>query len=578
MKHLWLAFLVVLAASGCGNITRECPSNLTACDNICADMATDELACGACGNVCSDMEQCVAGKCECAAGGKLCGGTCIDVATDEANCGDCGVTCDAGEVCDAGVCGCPVGQMVCGGVCTDVLTSSSHCGACDDPCDSGVSCTNGVCGCPVSQTQCPGECADLQTDNANCGQCDRVCGAGKACSGGNCACTGGTNILECNAVCIDKLTNNSHCGMCNMACNGGKTCQAGSCQCTGGQVSCSDNICYDVTADRNHCGGGCSVCNVNQLCNSGCSTAPTLNIATQWESPTGWSLPGNVALTMTFSLSPTTTAQGITYECRTYLVGGTVPNFAKCDGGTGTTAIYHPPMTGLGDGTHRTEVRYLQNGIPIGTTKTYDFYAHRKLNGVAKCPTVATPITDTAVFNLAATAVVAGWSVPATPLFTGDALLQINNPFIAIPFKQVRPSNSMGSDLGTMPRDYVVKDLSLRHRWVLGNSNRLLLMKRNYVSSGGGCQNLSSSHHVGTFNFAQCEWYVLNINGVGLCIGRNANNTLPEIKGASYIAGWWRMRTVRYPNWQTGAVGDRSSAYCAAAGCSTNPALIYLPP
>jgi hypothetical protein len=521
------------------------------------------------------MEQCVAGHCQCAAGGKLCGGTCIDVATDEANCGDCGVTCDAGEVCDAGVCGCPVGQMVCGGVCTDTLTNSDHCGACDDPCATGVSCTNGACGCPVNQMQCPGECADLQTDNANCGQCDRICSGGKTCVTGNCACTG-TNILECSGACIDKTTNNSHCGMCDMACNGGKTCQGGSCQCTGGMVSCS-GTCYDVTADRNHCGSGCSVCSTSQLCNNGCSAAPAVNILTRWDNPTGWTTPGNTPIAMTFSV--TTTATGITYQCRTYPIASSPPNFTNCDGATGTGTTYRP--TAMTDGTYRTEVRYLQNGVVIGTPVQYDFYAHRNLNNNAKCPSVATPITDLMVFNLATSppAPVAGWSVPAAPLFTADATFQINNPFINVPFKQVRPSAAManpnnGWGIAAWPRDYTVKDLSLRHKWVLSTSGRLLMMKRNYMSPGGSCQNISNHHHVNTFNLAQCEWYVLNINGVGLCIGRNAANTAPEIKGASYIAGWFRMRTIRYPNGYSG----RSSQYCAgtAANCSTS--LIALPP
>ncbi|HUS33115.1 MAG TPA: MXAN_6577-like cysteine-rich protein [Kofleriaceae bacterium] len=582
MKHLWLAFLLGLAAIGCGNITRECPSGLTDCDGTCADMQSDNQQCGECGNTCNAMEQCVAGTCQCTSGGKLCGANCVDTATDEANCGDCGVACGTGLTCNDGTCGCPSNQMDCSGTCIDTMTDSNNCGSCGHACLAGAACINGGCGCPTNETQCGTICANTQTDNSHCGNCTTVCGGGKTCQTGSCACTG-SNILECNGACINKLTDNSNCGACGTTCSGGKTCQTGSCQCTGGQTACG-GTCYDVSADRAHCGTGCGVCSATQLCQNGCAAAPSLVITSQWESPTGWLRPTNQPIAMTFALSPASTATGITYECRTYLASGTPPAFAPCDGSTGVGTTYRPAAQA--DGTYKTEVRYLQNGVAIGSPTVYTFYAHRDLNNAAKCPLAP---TDTAYFTAAAnyaTANPALFPIPAAPLFTADPALKIANPFINVPFKQVKASRSMlnsASTWGTFPKDFVVKDLSLRHSFILGNSNKLLMMKRNYAAAGGSCQNLSQMHHVGnlTFNFAMCDVFILNINGIGLCVGRNASTNQPEVKGTPYVAGWWRMRTVRYPSRYMSLTNQtRSSAYCATPGCraASSNTLIELPP
>jgi hypothetical protein len=460
--------------------------------------------------------------------------------------------------------------MVCGSSCTDTLTDNSNCGNCGHACDVGTSCTNGGCGCPAGQMDCTG-CTNVLTDNSNCGQCDMVCSGGKTCQTGNCACTGVTS--DCSGVCVDKMTDNSNCGQCGMVCSGGKTCQTGNCRCTGTMVACSDGNCYDVTADRLHCGSGCSVCTSSQLCDSGCSTAPTLNIASPWDNPTGWTVNGGGPISMTFTLSPATSAPGITFQCRTYPISATPPAFANCDGSTGTTAVYRPAA--MANGTYRTEVRYLQNGAQIGTTKTYDFYAHHNLDGAAHCAPTFTDAQYFAAAQAYATANPTLFSIPASPLFTGDASLKIANPFITIPFKQVSGSNSMLSHgWSGFPKDFAVKDLSLRHRWTLDAANKLLLMKRNYVSPAGGCRNISQMNHAGTFDFAQCEAFVMNIKGVGLCMGNTGG--VAAVKGTPYVAGWWRMRTVRYPSFMNS--GITSSAYCGAASCSTAPNLIYLPP
>lgn len=711
MKREFLALLVVvLAAFGCGNITRSCPPSTTDCGGDCVDIMTDNLQCGGCGAAaCGNNQQCVAGSCQCMGGAKLCGSTCADTATDPANCGDCGIACTGGKTCNGGSCQCASNQMDCGGICKDTLTDEANCGMCGKACDVNTNCVAGDCGCPFAQlecgnpaacvdtatdemncgmcdmqctggktcessncactginfdcfgtcvdrmtdnsncgtcgrtctggktcqsgdclctgtaTDCNGTCVDMLTDNANCGMCNRACTGGKSCVSGGCQCPGG--MFDCNGTCVDRMTDNNNCGMCGLPCTGGTTCQTGNCLCTGGltncsgtctnltiannthcgmcgrsctggktcqgsplncfcpagQTTCSDGACYDLTSDRTHCGSGCTVCTGAQLCNNGCTTASVLSIDTRWGTPTGWTVDGGLPIQMTFKLTPTTTATGITYECRTFKLGGVQPSFTNCDlASSGAMAIYKPPIGG--DGSHRTEVRYLQNGVVVGNVVSFDYYAHNNLNGVAKC---TPPFTDAQYFTVAtnyATANATLFPLPAAPLFTSDAALKLDNPFITIPFKTVSPSNSMlksptfGGWGLTWPRNHELKELSLRHSYTLDSTGKLLLMKRNYVASVvGNCENLSSMHHrTLNFNFRLCEAYVLNINGKGLCIGRNAANTAPEVKGsAPYVAGWFRMRTTRY-NHNTN--GTTSTRYCGVVACQNDLNSIYLPP
>jgi hypothetical protein len=125
----------------------------TLCNNVCTDLKTDIMNCGACGNTCGGQADggggwgCANGTCSCPQSKTDCNGECVDMQNDMDNCGGCNNRCSAiaGQKCTAGVC-CTPDKKVCGNVCIDVLSDSNHCGACDAPaCGMGQYCGNGTC-------------------------------------------------------------------------------------------------------------------------------------------------------------------------------------------------------------------------------------------------------------------------------------------------------------------------------------------------------------------------------------------------------------------------------------------------
>jgi hypothetical protein len=553
----------------------RCSAGLTDCSSACVDTDTNAAHCGGCGMACTGGKICVAGGCTCAPGQIDCSGTCADLMTNGSHCGKCGESCAGNQTCSAGKCGCAPGTTLCDVNCANLLSDSTNCGSCGKACATGESCVGGVCLCPASNSLCNGVCVDKKTDNANCGACGTACTGGKSCDAGKCKC--GTGLTDCGGTCVDLAANNLHCGKCGDACTGGKTCQ-GTCQCPVGTAECG-GACY-AGGDRAHCGPSCQTCTAAQVCQNGCISAPTLSFATRWTDPMGWTVPTpspGTPNSATFALTPSGAA-GITYECRTgplATVGGMA--FTNCDGPSGGSApSYKVPS--LGDGTHRTEVRYKQNGVVItGGTTSYEYYAHSTLNNVAKCQP---KFTDAQYFAAATAYNVANPSqFPiGSTLFTTDANLKLKNPFIVIPFKQVNKSPLMRDGIWstmTAPFDYLQKDLSLRHTFVLDSTAKLLMMKRNYQRPDGGCQNISSMHFGSGLTISECDAWVMNINGQALCIGSKTDNTQPEVKGTPYVAGWFRLRTTRY----TSAFnGTRTTNLCADADAPRCDLMIFLPP
>jgi hypothetical protein len=122
--------------------------------DICVDLQTDALHCGACDAACPAGAPCVSGVCDCGEDGTACGDTCANLNTDPANCGSCGMACADGEFCLDGVCGNDCGALTqCDQSCVDLQTDAQHCGECDNACTTGQSCTAGVCQCgqaPIS--------------------------------------------------------------------------------------------------------------------------------------------------------------------------------------------------------------------------------------------------------------------------------------------------------------------------------------------------------------------------------------------------------------------------------------------
>lgn len=162
------------AFCGEGSCVERCPAPLVGCERTCVDPSTSQQFCGASGNcqgeragvVCSPEQVCEGGSCVnqpvqgCDAHLTLCDDLCIDVHSSPLHCGACNQACSADSFCHEGECThrCPEPLIGCGGTCIDPSTSNEFCGASGDCQDeyAGVAC--------ASQEVCQaGSCLD---DNA----------------------------------------------------------------------------------------------------------------------------------------------------------------------------------------------------------------------------------------------------------------------------------------------------------------------------------------------------------------------------------------------------------------------------
>ena len=176
-----------------GMCRADCPEGQQLCGDQCVNVQTERAHCGACGMRCPGGQVCAAGMCrlECGPalarcidgslpdGGVASGGgddVCADVQTDRLHCGACGNVCAMGQICRNARCeaACPEGQSACGGRCVNLQGDDANCGACGTPCGNGFVCIEGRCrvsGCAQGNTVCGGRCVSLMTDRANCGTC-----------------------------------------------------------------------------------------------------------------------------------------------------------------------------------------------------------------------------------------------------------------------------------------------------------------------------------------------------------------------------------------------------------------------
>lgn len=373
-------------------------------------------------------------------------------------------------------------------------------------------------------------------------------GAGEGGAGEGGVCT----VCGSNA-CANLATDNANCGACGTACASGKTCQASECKCAADSAFCAGAC---VKATRMACGPACGACQPDEVCNQGCAPAPLPAFETTPRDPTGWTDSAGAPITIKLKQ---TGVPGTIYECRTgpdAQFTPTEPVWKPCDGATGANPTHAPVMLpATPEGTYRTEHRYRSDNYRSPTVDTR-FYAHRSLDKVATCPRQGDAadgpkFTDAEYFQAAQ--VFAAGSGGAFPI--GDAFpvpsynsidpFVIRNPFIKIPFTQVRvpggfnswPQPAPGQALSA-PFDHVVNERSLRHKFVVNGPRTMLLVKRQYVHpTKKGCAN--------TFEFGSrmgasrgplgrgvrkfdCEALVLTVHGQALCMGRNKDGTAPQ--------------------------------------------------
>ena len=123
-----------------------CEGNLTACDDVCVNLQTDEGHCSACGAACESNERCQNGQCETDCGFQYitCGGECrLFGACCDGKAGfDCSSDFHAGEE----------GNWVCcthaGFGCHDLDSNKFNCAACGHQCAAIEVCCNGNCQLP----------------------------------------------------------------------------------------------------------------------------------------------------------------------------------------------------------------------------------------------------------------------------------------------------------------------------------------------------------------------------------------------------------------------------------------------
>lgn len=193
------------------DIVPRCAPPAVLCDEVCQDLQTNPLNCGACGRACAADESCLRGGCVRFVDASV---DAPDVAPDvpDAGCASntpgncCGVACPVranavAATCTAGRCGfvCAMGYGDCDGNAANgcevnLRSDAAHCGACAAACVDGRNCERSACVCPSGRGDCDGDTAngcevDLRSNRDNCGVCGTVClrDPARYCRSGTCA-------------------------------------------------------------------------------------------------------------------------------------------------------------------------------------------------------------------------------------------------------------------------------------------------------------------------------------------------------------------------------------------------------
>lgn len=334
--------------------------------------------------------------------------------------------------------------------------------------------------------------------------------------------------------CVDLTSDSTNCGACGTACAGGQTCQASACKCPQDKAFCGNQC---VAASRMACGATCSACLADEVCNQGCTAAPAPAFETTPRDPTGWK--DSAGQPIVIKLKPTG-IPGTLYECRTgpeATFTPTDPPWKPCDGASGMSPTHAPTKDATTpEGSYRTEYRYRSDTYRSPAT-AFRFYAHSSLDSAGTCPRPGVPAVSDAEFFTAAQqfpGFPSADTFPAPGATPADPL-HLRNPFIKLPFVGVHTVPGMNTWPGPAAAfDHTVNERSLRHQFVLNAPRTMVLVKRQYVHP-------KKNDCVNRFDFGQqfaqrvgptgrgphkldCEAFVVNVHGLGLCMGRNAMN------------------------------------------------------
>ena len=346
-------------------------------------------------------------------------------------------------------------------------------------------------------------------------------------------------------------TSNAHCGACNKACVPGQTCTTGECKCPADTSAFCNNTC--VKASRQACGPSCSVCQADEVCGpNGCTPAPAPEFERRPLETTGLLLPDGSPIG--FKMKEVQ-VPGTVYECRSGPAAGftpTEPAWGNCDAGDGSKPNHRPLENATApEGTYRTEYRY-RNETYRSQTISHVYYVHKKLDQVPTCPRPGMAddgphFSDDQYFQAAQAYAAANPSLfPTVATFPQPSLnkndpLVIFNPFIKIPFTQIATSPGQLNGGYTWPAaggDYLLNELSLRHKFVMNPARTMILVRRQYLHpTDKDCtqkfwigSKRAANYGAADWNRGRreiaCEALVLNTRGAAVCIGQNPSNKM----------------------------------------------------